>query len=1208
MSPQSFLSPQEDPRRKPVAPPDDSSSVPAAPRRRLWLVVLLGVLGALTVAVAVTLWFLAHLDHPWVRSRVERALSAAVGTDVRYERLSLSPFSGLEAEGFVIETPEPLAHHAPELLRVDTLRVPIELGPLLSGDIEVPEVAGGALTVTLVVADDGRTSWSELVWPEPSPDADDADSAPTPLSHSLDVLRDRSVQVGSVRLAPIVVRVVQVTDDSIVTESRLDALGLSSDGIALGDVPEGALQLGPHEDDHAMLTVRDLYASGAEAAVREARLAPSLTARLEHGRSALISLSVDVAEQSLFPELRPIARLLRLEARARFEPDQARTAVELTELSLLDSMLTAETSAVVGDDYVAVIDGEGAAELPSLPWVVPWLYIDDLSSRFEVSALKVEPDGVTDGQATFDGALDAVRYALGPAAYEVRAARWNGTLGAPHSSSRTLGALDLETSAAHVSLEERGVHRTSLDGLATELALQSVGPGDTGMLGLQGTGSLRGSIARVSVDAGTRVRARDASLDLQVDLARQRVEGRVPVAWLAFRLPRTQRVVMRRPKLAVAARQPFRWMRDDGTPSIEVDASAGRVSFGDDHFRAKGWALDVHRTRPHRYTVRSRVRADRVSWGTFRKAHESSLAIDAEVDTAARSLDATAGLSIAGGAQTDLALSASYDAPVARYVLDVSGSGAGPLLGWLVFDDGGKPEDELDVQIQSRGRFRGLVRESRDGYLVLSDEPLRTLRGEHESKLFIRRASLVRDGIRHELSGLRIEARSEHEAPGRGRLDAELRFDELRFGEAGWELTTRDYAHRLNAAYAALHGAPSFTIQTRGEIGEMRQPYLRQYPLENATFGADVDVDDTEVIAVRQAFFRNPAGGTRFEARAAYEGQQSGLLEAEVCTVGIEGCPEIASMYGRESAMITGAFEQDFSFWKSTEDTQSAGSLVMPFTIESGDLSTYRVVAAAELRDVVLELPQYGLLIDDLDALIPVEQELATRPRFFVVPTSQANAIAQKRFFDLYPFTKTDSFFTVDRIQLGRETLGPVAANLQVVGATLAMDQLHAAYRGGFITGQVLGDLSRDDPKVVFRGNVTGVEATDGKGVLDANVAMTFVPTTLILEGKAQVVRISKDHLYEIIDVLDPYHEDEDLNRVRLGLKFGYPKFVLLKMDEGLMNAKIDLGGLAGAVRIDEIRGIPVTPFIEQYVQPYIERLLSPTAAARAMIIENEGT
>ncbi|MBW2509154.1 MAG: hypothetical protein JRE81_11020, partial [Deltaproteobacteria bacterium] len=643
-------------------------------------------------------------------------------------------------------------------------------------------------------------------------------------------------------------------------------------------------------------------------------------------------------------------------------------------------------------------------------------------------------------------------------------------------------------------------------------------------------------------------------------------------------------------------------------PSIEVDASVNRVSLGNKHFRAKAWAFDLRRSQPERYALRTRISADRVSWGKFQRDAESSLMIDGSLDSARRELEASAALSIAGGAQTDLDLSASHGAAGTRYALELTGSEAGPLLGWLLFDDGGQSGDALDFSLQSRGDFRGLLHEDQSGSLALSREPLRTLRGTHESEVEVGRAALTRNGVTHALEGLQLTVKSTHEAPGRGRLEAEIALDELRYGEAGWELTLREYDHQLQTAYAALYGAPSFAIETRGTIAEMRQPYFRQYPLENATFGAQVDVDATQVVAVRKAYFRNPAGGTRFEAHAAYEGWQEALRETEVCTAGIEGCPEVVSMYGRESLLIAGTFEQDFGFWQSTERTKSSGSFAMPFTIESGDLNTYRVIASAELRDVMLELPQYGLLIDDLDALIPIEQEIATRPHVFVVRTAAANAMAQKRFFDLYPFTKRESFFTLDRIQLGQETLGPIAANLQVVGPSLAMDQLHAAYRGGFITGQVLGDFSRDDAKVGFRGNVTGVKPKDGKGVLDANVAMTFVPSTLILEGKAQVVRISKDHLYEVIDVLDPYHEDEELNRVRLGLKFGYPKFVLVKMDEGLMNAKIELGGLAGAVRIDEIKGIPVTPFIELYVQPYIERLLSPSAAARAMIVENEGT
>ena len=50
---------------------------------------------------------------------------------------------------------------------------------------------------------------------------------------------------------------------------------------------------------------------------------------------------------------------------------------------------------------------------------------------------------------------------------------------------------------------------------------------------------------------------------------------------------------------------------------------------------------------------------------------------------------------------------------------------------------------------------------------------------------------------------------------------------------------------------------------------------------------------------------------------------------------GTAGCPEVASMYGREAATVTGAIEQDFGFWESTAQMKSSGSFVMPFTVES---------------------------------------------------------------------------------------------------------------------------------------------------------------------------------------------------------------------------------------------------------------------------------
>ena len=99
---------------------------------------------------------------------------------------------------------------------------------------------------------------------------------------------------------------------------------------------------------------------------------------------------------------------------------------------------------------------------------------------------------------------------------------------------------------------------------------------------------------------------------------------------------------MRRAALTVLALEPLHWRTDEGAPSIEIDASVSRVSLGDKHFRAKAWAFDLSRSEPDLYALRTRISADRVSWGKFQKDAESSLTMDGSLDVARRELDATA--------------------------------------------------------------------------------------------------------------------------------------------------------------------------------------------------------------------------------------------------------------------------------------------------------------------------------------------------------------------------------------------------------------------------------------------------------------------------------------------------------------------------------------------------------------------------------------
>ena len=1183
---------EQDGEERPDEPTHERPPSSLGRLRRLWLPVLVGLVGTCSLLVVAGLWILANLDHRWVKSKVERVLSDLVGTNVSYEQLSLSPFSGLQLHGLVLATPEALRSHAPEMLRLEELLVPIELGSLFSGDVVIPEIRGGSVAVTVVITDDGRNSFGELVQSEEEPE-----QSSTPLSQSLDGLEHLSLSVGSIRLAPIRFRAVEVSAGAVTRQTDLESLGISSDGISIGRESRGSISLAPHGSDDVVLSVLEREQIGSTHAppLRQAEVAPKVELRLESSRALALTASAELHEQSLFAELRPVRSLVRLESSVSFDPDDSRTNVHVEHLALLDSMLVATADAVLHDSSTARLDGHGELHAASLPWALPWLSIDDLTGRFEIQGLEIEPAGVSAGTATLQGQLASARYAEGPASLELHGAAVSGMISAPEDPALKAGKLAVEASVQKAVAKERGRFAATIGKLATTLELRGLGTEDSGMWGLQGTGSLDGSMDRASVKVKNVSAASKATVALDVDLANHRIAAKLPIE--SFTLARVghDRITIRGAQIDLVAHEPLNWTTEAGAPAIELNASVDRVSVGKRHFRARKSSFEARRTEADRYAVAALLNADRVSWGKFNSEPESSLSFEAALDTKRPALDATAALSIAGDATTELSLSASHDSPITRYSLDLHGAEAGPLLGAILFGDGGLRSDELSFAFKSEGKFRGLVAKDRAGTPVLSKEPLRNTRGTHQSELRVERLVLVRAGITHQLRGLTVQARSAHEAPGYGSLKASASIEEARYGEVAEPVQLLDYEQQLQVAYAALHGAPSFSIETNGTLGQLDQPFVRQYPVRDVSFGASVDVDDTQVFAVRHAYWRNPAGGTSLEARGAYEGWQDAIRDTEVCTAGMAGCPEVASMYGREAATVTGTFEQDFGFWESTDSVKSSGSLVVPFTIESGDLNTYRIVATAQFRDVVLELPQYGFVVEDLDALIPMEQEFATAPKLFIVPSRTANAITQKRFFDLHPFTKRESFFTVDRVQLGQEVIGPVAANLQVVGSVIAMDQLNAAYRDGFVTGQFLADLNRKDPKVVFRGNLTGVKTTHGRGVLDANLAMTFVPTTLILEGKAQIVRVSKDHLYEIIDVLDPYHEDEDMNRVRLGLKFGYPKFVLLKFNDGLMDAKVDLGGLAGAIRIDEIKGIPVTPFMEQYVQPYIERISSPS-------------
>jgi hypothetical protein len=311
---------------------------------------------------------------------------------------------------------------------------------------------------------------------------------------------------------------------------------------------------------------------------------------------------------------------------------------------------------------------------------------------------------------------------------------------------------------------------------------------------------------------------------------------------------------------------------------------------------------------------------------------------------------------------------------------------------------------------------------------------------------------------------------------------------------------------------------------------------------------------------------------------------------------------------GRSSLAVTGKLVQKLDGLDAAPGTLTArGQVEMPFQIESGDLSLFRASAKLQLEDVALELPRQKLRVAKVRGVLPVVQELvltALGPK--LVGQGERGLFSQLRFPDYRPYAGTTDYLSIGELVKDGKSYGPVAGNVRVDRDIIAVDQLELAALGGKITGQCLAELRGKDTRLAFRGKLTGIQpgvpvlvggpgastasAAPGGDKLDANLAITIAPYRYELEGRTEIVRIGRAHLLALLDLWDPYRADVAANRVRLALKVGYPEQVRLHFASGFASLAIDLGGLAGVVRIDEIRGIPIGPALAHWLAPILEQ------------------
>jgi|GEM_PF-1935241 len=765
---------------------------------------------------------------------------------------------------------------------------------------------------------------------------------------------------------------------------------------------------------------------------------------------------------------------------------------------------------------------------------------------------------------------------------------------AAYVNDRPLDAI-LSGPLGTVSASAATGERVALDGATIDLDVRGLNLAGQGMLGLDGTAV--GEVEIASVDGavpGQRVSGRDIGLRADVSFDDSAAKGSIPLGRFAL-VGGGQRTAVRDARLEWSVANPLALAPGSaGSAGARLEGTIAGVDAAGNRVAIPALMVDVRKQGARSYAVDLDSSLSGIAVGDVSLPERRSIKARATADLAADDIALDLDVRGPGKEAVDVDVTATFarQTGALEYNLEVAASELGKLLDATgTASVGGVDSRAANVTLRASGNLRGaLVKRPGDLVPAPSADPLGQLRGRQQLRLELAGIA-YRDGDTEvTLPGLTITGASEHKAGGASTAGLGVDVPAVSATLGPDNVKVAGFHHDTDVRFDAFPSTDALALVTRTTLERLDHTFVDGYRVADVELAADLTATPTSV-RVGSLLFSNPAGRTRLKGTGALERWSDA---ADPRTDG-----DNSAIHGRNAVQFAGTLTQDMAtFVESGFARRATGTLDVPFEIESGDLVAFRARLAVQPRGVTYVAPDEALVIEDLSGFIPVTQEvLLTDDGIESFARAPDNVVARARFFDVQPFLDIEDYLTANRVSVAGESFGPVAANLRVAGTTLSMDQLQVGYRGGTVTGKLICDYRPGDTTVMFRGNATGIKPSGSDEVFDANAALTFQPDTLALTGKVHLVRLAREHLAEVLDALDPYHTDTAINRVRLGLRVGYPKFARITVKEGLMNAKVELGGAAGVVRLDEIRAIPVAPLLEQNLGPVIDALSSSAAS-----------
>ncbi|MBF0220085.1 MAG: hypothetical protein HQL49_11255 [Gammaproteobacteria bacterium] len=276
-----------------------------------------------------------------------------------------------------------------------------------------------------------------------------------------------------------------------------------------------------------------------------------------------------------------------------------------------------------------------------------------------------------------------------------------------------------------------------------------------------------------------------------------------------------------------------------------------------------------------------------------------------------------------------------------------------------------------------------------------------------------------------------------------------------------------------------------------------------------------------------------------------------------------------------------------------------SGQLSLPLLLTLTRGERLSVEGLLKLSDVTLG--GSGWQLQQANGNIALQEELIFNESGEVnfLYTLNSDPFQRVDFTRMQPYLEKQRQLQITSLQLGEQTFGPLNSSLNLEQNLLHLQQFTLELLGGNLAGQFYFDAHPEGWKIGLLGRISQIDLgrlltatskianSDGENRLNARVAIEFDLSRMLLEGRIDISDMSSQQLLQLLEIIDPNYDDEQLAQVRSALGITYPRTIRIEMQRGLMAMEVDLASLPKI----SIHALPLTPLLQQFTSGYLQRL-----------------